>query len=114
MEPQGMRVRITWPLTQMLPFCSMAHHQDWTMGLDHIRAEIEHMRVQIKRQQKDILSLQKAGIATASAVALLERMHNKVDELIGERNRLTGEARSDQKTYASGKVVRGTSTHRGL
>jgi hypothetical protein len=85
------------------------------MGLDHVRAEIEHMRVQIKRQQKDILSLQKAGISIASAVALLERMHNKVDELIGERNRLTGEARSDhQRTYASGKTIHGTPSYRRM
>jgi hypothetical protein len=40
------------------------------MGLDHIKAEIARMRVQIKRQQKDIISLQKAGISTTSAVAL--------------------------------------------
>jgi light-regulated signal transduction histidine kinase (bacteriophytochrome) len=85
------------------------------MGLDHIRAEIERMRVQIKRQQKDILSLQKAGISTASAVALLERMHNKVDELIGERNRLMSEARSDGlAAYTSGKIIRGTPAHRKM
>jgi hypothetical protein len=60
---------------------------NWTMGLDHIRAEIVRMRVQIKRQQRDILDLQKAGINIASAAALLERMYAKVDELIGERNK---------------------------
>lgn len=84
------------------------------MGLDHIKAEIEHMRVQIKRQQKDILSLQKAGIPTKAAVELLERMHNKVDELIGERNRMTGEARLDQRTYASGKAIHGTPASRRM
>ena len=42
--------------------------------LDHIRGEIERMRVQVGRQRKEILSLQRAGIATGSAEALLERM----------------------------------------
>ncbi|WP_424632063.1 hypothetical protein [Bradyrhizobium sp. SYSU BS000235] len=54
-------------------------------SLDFIRAEIERMRVQISRQRKDILSLQKAGISTASAEALLERMLNRVDELCEQR-----------------------------
>lgn len=60
------------------------------MTIDHIKAKIARMRVQIKRQQRDILYLQRAGIPTASAIALLERMQNKTNELIGERNRLTG------------------------
>ena len=68
------------------------------MTLDHIKAEIARMRVQIKRQQRDILDLQRAGISTASAVALLERMQDKVDELIGERNRLSGEALMQRPT----------------
>jgi hypothetical protein len=68
------------------------------MPLDHIKAEIARMRVQIKRQQRDILDLQRAGISTASAVALVERMQNKVDELIGERNRLSGEALMQRPT----------------
>ena len=42
--------------------------------LNFTRAEIERMRVQIGRQRKEILQLQKAGIPTASAEALLERM----------------------------------------
>lgn len=84
------------------------------MGLDHIRAEIARMRVQIKRQQRDILDLQKAGISTVSAMALLERMYAKVDELIGERNRLNGEALTERRTYASGKVIRGTPAQRGM
>jgi hypothetical protein len=37
------------------------------MGLDHVRSEIEHMRVQVGRQRKEILQLQRAGISTASA-----------------------------------------------
>jgi hypothetical protein len=42
--------------------------------------------------------------STASAVALLERIYAKVDELIGECSRLTGDALSERRTYASGKV----------
>ena len=51
------------------------------MNLDHIKAEIARMRVQIKRQQRDILDLRRAGISTTSAIALLERMQDKVDGL---------------------------------
>ena len=83
------------------------------MNLDHIKAEIARMRVQIKRQQRDIIDLQRAGIPTSSALALLERMQTKTDELIGERNRLIGEARvADQHTYASGKAIRGVPSYR--
>lgn len=53
------------------------------MGLNHVRAEIEYMRVQLGRQRKEILHLQKAGISTASAEALLDRMHTKIDALCG-------------------------------
>jgi len=50
--------------------------------------KIEHMRVQIGRQQKEILQLQRAGISTASAELLLARMHTKIDGLCAERDRL--------------------------
>jgi hypothetical protein len=84
------------------------------MGLDHVRAEIGRMRVQIKRQQKDIVALEKAGIGTTAAIALLQRMHAKVEELIGERNRLMGEARAERRTYASGKPILGTPSQRRM
>jgi len=35
--------------------------------IDHIRAEIEHTRVQVYRQRGEIRQLQRAGIPTASA-----------------------------------------------
>jgi hypothetical protein len=76
------------------------------MGLDHIKAEIARMRVQIKRQQKDILSLQKAGVSIASAAALLERMQDNVDGLVAERDRLIGEQR--RKYPGTNKVINGT------
>ena len=62
------------------------------MGLDHVRAEIERMRVEVGRQRREILQLQKAGIPTASAEALLERMLSKIDTLCEQRDRLKQEA----------------------
>jgi hypothetical protein len=56
--------------------------------LDYTRAEIERTRVQVGRQRKEIVQLQKAGIKTASAEALLQRMLDKVEWLCGERDRL--------------------------
>jgi hypothetical protein len=56
--------------------------------IDFIRGEIERMRVQVGRQRKEILSLQRAGISTASAEALLERMLTKIDTLCEERDKL--------------------------
>lgn len=58
------------------------------MGLDHIRSEIARLRVEVGRQRKEILQLQKAGIPTASAEALLERMLNKIDRLCEQRDQL--------------------------
>jgi hypothetical protein len=56
--------------------------------LPFIRAEIERMRVQIRRQQKEILALQRPGISTASAELLLARMRATVDDLCDKRDRL--------------------------
>ncbi|MGY3690554.1 hypothetical protein ACVIGA_000634 [Bradyrhizobium sp. USDA 3240] len=39
------------------------------------------MRVQVSRQRKEILTLQRAGIPTSSAEALLQRMLDKIDTL---------------------------------
>jgi hypothetical protein len=64
-----------------------------TMELEHIRAEIERMRQQISRQRKDIQSLQRAGISTLPAEALLSRMQATVDNLCAERDKLVGEQR---------------------
>lgn len=61
------------------------------MGLDHIRSEIAFMRLQVGRQRKELLQLQKAGISTASAEALLQRMVDKIDTLCTERDRLKAE-----------------------
>jgi hypothetical protein len=82
--------------------------------LDHIRSEIEHMRVQITRQRKEILQLQRAGIPTTSAEALLERMLSKVDGLVEQRDRLKQEAKLKEPSYPSGKRILGTPAHRRM
>jgi hypothetical protein len=55
------------------------------MGLNHVRSEIEHMRAQLGRQRKETLQLQRAGISTAAAELLLQRMLAKIDDLCAER-----------------------------
>ena len=59
--------------------------------IEHIRGEIERMRAQVHRQRGEIKQLQRAGISTASADALLERMLDKIDALCAERDRLKKE-----------------------
>lgn len=58
------------------------------MRLETIRSEIERMRRDVGRQRREILQLQRAGIATASAEALLQRMLERIDALCAERDRL--------------------------
>jgi len=50
--------------------------------------EIERMRVQVGRQRKEILQLQRAGISTASAETLLGRMLTTIDSLCEQRDAL--------------------------
>ncbi|MEH2543227.1 MULTISPECIES: hypothetical protein [unclassified Bradyrhizobium] len=75
------------------------------MGLDHVRSEIEHMRVQVGRQRKEILQLQRAGIATAAAELLLGRMLAKIEGLCAERDRL----KAEQGGPTKGRVLGGRS-----
>ena len=56
--------------------------------LEYIRAQIEQMRRQVDRQRGEIRQLQQAGISTASAEALLDRMLHNIDRLCEERDRL--------------------------
>ena len=56
--------------------------------IDFIRGEIERMRAQVGRQRREILLLQRAGIATASAEALLGRMQAKIEGLCAQRDEL--------------------------
>ena len=53
----------------------------WPLGLDHIRSEIEHMRLQVARRRK----------SCTSAEALLQRMLHNIDSLCVERDRLKAE-----------------------
>jgi hypothetical protein len=73
------------------------------MRLDYIRREIERMRAQVHRQRGEIRQLQRAGIATASAESLLERMLDKIDELCAERDKL----KKGQPGPTKGKVLGG-------
>jgi hypothetical protein len=63
------------------------------MQLTTIRAEIERMRRQVRLQRKDIQSLQRSGVPTASAEELLSRMLATIDELCAKRDELVGQCR---------------------
>ena len=71
------------------------------MDLDHVRSEIEHMRVQVGRQRKEILQLQRAGISTASAELLLVRMLAKIEGPVRRAGPAQeGAGRSDERARA--------------
>jgi hypothetical protein len=74
--------------------------------IEHIRGEIERMRSQVHRQRGEIKQLQRAGIPTASADALLDRMLDKIDALCVERDRLKKEG---QPMASRGKAHGGRS-----
>ena len=58
------------------------------MTLQIIRTEIERLRLQIRTQQKkEVLTLHRSGIGTASAELLLARMQASVDALCISRPR---------------------------
>jgi hypothetical protein len=63
------------------------------------------MRVQVGRQRKEILQLQRAGLSTAAAELLLGRMHAKIDDLCAERERL----KREQGGPTKGRVLGGRS-----
>jgi hypothetical protein len=77
------------------------------MQLDQLRADIERMRTQVQRQRGEIRQLQRAGISTASAEALLERMLANIDEMCAERDKL----KKGQHGPTKGKVLGGRSWH---
>jgi hypothetical protein len=69
--------------------------------IEYIRSEIERMRMQVYRQRGEIRQLQRAGISTTSAEALLDRMLNNIDGLCAERDRLKkGTAQTVQRESA--------------
>jgi hypothetical protein len=55
------------------------------------------MRVQVSRQRKEMLQLQRAGVSTVAAEALLQRMHAKIDGLCAERDRLKKEQPAERR-----------------
>jgi hypothetical protein len=63
------------------------------------------MRLQVGRQRKEILQLHRAGISTASAELLLQRMLAKIDTLCTERDRL----KKDMPGHMKGRVLGGRS-----
>jgi hypothetical protein len=71
--------------------------------IEYIRAEIERMRIQVHRQRGEIRQLQRAGIPTAAADALLDRMLNNIDRLCVERDRL----KKEQPRPSKGNVLGG-------
>ncbi|MDN3273350.1 hypothetical protein QWJ07_03785 [Frankia sp. RB7] len=73
--------------------------------INYIRGEIERMRVQVGRQRKEILQLQRAGIGTASAETLLSRMLAKIDTLCEQRDAL----KKAEPGPVRGKVLGGRS-----
>ena len=56
--------------------------------IEFVRGEIQRTRLQLLRQRMEIMQLQRAGLTTTSAEALLDRMLNKINDLCAERDRL--------------------------
>ena len=84
------------------------------MDIEDLRKDIAYRRRQCDRQQREIRDLQKLGIPTADAEALLARMQARVDEMCTERDVMRGQQRLERKTYiGTTKVIRGTQ-RRGL
>lgn len=71
--------------------------------LDFIRGEIEHMRLQVGRQRKEILQLQRAGISTASAETLLQRMLDNIDGLCAQRDKLKADLPRERRVLGGRK-----------
>lgn len=75
------------------------------MTLQFICAEIERLRLQIRRQQKEILTLERSGIGTASAELLLVRMQASVDALCIKRDKLIDEQRIMARCVNSSDLI---------
>jgi len=56
------------------------------MTLQFISTDIERLRLQIRRQQTEVFTLQRSGIGTASVELLLARMQASVDALCIKRD----------------------------
>jgi hypothetical protein len=73
--------------------------------LASVRAEIDCTRKLVDRQRRNILTLQRSGIATADAELILARQLARLDGLIDERNRLM----ATQPGPVKGRVLGGRS-----
>ena len=63
------------------------------MTLQFICTDIEGLRLRIRWQQKEVLTLQRSGIGAASAELRLARMQGSVDALCIKRDKLVGQQR---------------------
>ena len=63
------------------------------MTLEFICTEIERLHLQIRRLQKEVFTLRRSGIGTASAELLLARMQASVDALCVKREKMIRDRR---------------------
>lgn len=63
------------------------------MTLQFTCTDIEGLRLRIRWQQKEVLTLQRFGIGAASAELRLARMQGSVDALCIKRDKLVGQQR---------------------
>ena len=75
------------------------------MTLQFISTEIGRLRLQIRRQQTEVFTLQRSGIGTASAELLLARMQASVNALCMKRDKLIGEQRIVQRCTNESDVI---------
>jgi hypothetical protein len=75
------------------------------MTLQFICAEIERLRLQVRRKQKEVFTLQRSGIGTASAELLLARMQASVDALCIKRDKLVRKQRVVPLCTNNGDVI---------
>ena len=72
------------------------------MDLEHIRSQIEHTRVQVSRQLKEILQLQRARLSATAAETLLLKKLDKIEGLCAQRDLLKRELPMRRK-FLSGR-----------
>jgi hypothetical protein len=72
--------------------------------LESVQAEIARERKLIDRRRRDILALQRAGRSAADAELVLVRQLDRLDTLIGERNRLRASAARPRSRVLGGRA----------
>ena len=73
--------------------------------IEFIRAEIQRTRLQVLRHRTEIMQLQRAGLPTTSAEALLDRMLDKIVDLCAERDRLKKELKDGAAPQDAGTAL---------